>query len=184
MTERQPPVLLHLASNLKRLREAAGISQNALAGLSGVSRRMLVAIESGDSNVSLHTLDKIAEALNVLLPDLIVAPVPEGARPGPTLVWRGEKAGSEANLMASVPAGRMAELWEWRLAPGDRYESGCDPQGWHEMVMVIQGTLTLAIDGQPQQLGPGSAMALRSDRVLVFSNEGAETVQFIRNVVL
>ncbi len=179
--DRQAPVLLHLASNLKRLRRDAGISQDALAARSGVSRRMLVAIEAGDSNVSLQTLDKIAHALGVLLPDLIVDP----ALPGrPTLAWRGEKPGSEAKLLVSVPATRLAEMWEWQLAPGDRYESGPDPDGWHEMVVVISGTLTMAFDGRTSVLAAGAAAAYRSDRPFAFANQGEEPVRFIRNVVL
>ena len=55
-------VLEHVAENVRRLRTAAGLSQQALAETADVSRRMLVGIESGDANVSLNTLDRIAEA--------------------------------------------------------------------------------------------------------------------------
>lgn len=48
-------VLEHVAGNLRRLRQQAGLSQQALAEAAQVSRRMLVAIESGDANVSLNT---------------------------------------------------------------------------------------------------------------------------------
>ena len=54
-------VLQHVSLNVRRLRNAAGMSQSALAERSGVSRRMLVGIESGDANVSLNTLDRIDE---------------------------------------------------------------------------------------------------------------------------
>ena len=40
-------VLQHVSHNVRRLRQAAGLSQSALAECSGVSRRMLVAIEAG-----------------------------------------------------------------------------------------------------------------------------------------
>ena len=41
-------VLQHVSLNVRRLRHAAGLSQGALAEISGVSRRMLVAIEAGE----------------------------------------------------------------------------------------------------------------------------------------
>ena len=56
-------VLQHVSLNVRSLRNANGLSQSALAERSGVSRRMLVAIEAGEKNVSLTTLDLIAEAL-------------------------------------------------------------------------------------------------------------------------
>ncbi|HEQ3657763.1 TPA: helix-turn-helix transcriptional regulator, partial [Pseudomonas aeruginosa] len=69
-TER-PSVLEHVSGNVRRLRLQAGLSQEALARAASVSRRMLVGIESGDVNVSLSTLDRIAAALGVLFPDLV-----------------------------------------------------------------------------------------------------------------
>ena len=63
-TER-PSVLEHVSGNVRRLRLQAGLSQEALARAASVSRRMLVGIESGDVNVSLSTLDRIAAALEV-----------------------------------------------------------------------------------------------------------------------
>ena len=44
-------VLQHVSLNVRSLRNAAGLSQAALAERSGVSRRMLVAIEAGEKNV-------------------------------------------------------------------------------------------------------------------------------------
>ena len=67
-------VLQHVSQNVRRLRLVAQLSQSSLAQQSGVSRRMLVAIEAGEKNVSLTTLDRIAEALDVAFSDLIQAP--------------------------------------------------------------------------------------------------------------
>ncbi len=44
----RPPVLQHVSQNVRRLRNSADLSQTALAEKSGVSRRMLVAIEAGE----------------------------------------------------------------------------------------------------------------------------------------
>ena len=76
----RPPILEHVAGNLRRLRQEAGLSQEALAGRAGVSRRMLVNIERGDANVSLATLDRLAAALAVLFVDLVRSPDPAADR--------------------------------------------------------------------------------------------------------
>ena len=74
-SDERPNVLEHVSENVRRLRRAAGLSQEALASAAGVSRRMLVGIEGGDVNVSLATLDRIAAALGVLFPDLVLVPL-------------------------------------------------------------------------------------------------------------
>jgi len=52
-----------LAEELGRLREDAGLTQEELAELSGVSRRTIVALEGMDANPRLNTLSKLAVAL-------------------------------------------------------------------------------------------------------------------------
>lgn len=60
-----------LAQNLKQLRSGQGWSQEELAKHSGVSRIMIGRLENeGVSSLSLETLEKLAEALNVDLATL------------------------------------------------------------------------------------------------------------------
>lgn len=98
-------MLQYLSSNLRGYRQQAGLSQMALAELSGVSRRMLAGIEAGDRNVSLAVLDKIAAALTISFTDLIQAPEARGDH----LVgnWPG-KARNRAARRCSPPACRRA----------------------------------------------------------------------------
>jgi transcriptional regulator with XRE-family HTH domain len=65
------------------------LSQTALAEKSGVSRRMLVGIEAGETNVSLATLDRVAEALEVAFSDLIQAPNERDSSRINELAWAG-----------------------------------------------------------------------------------------------
>lgn len=97
-------VLQHVSQNVRRLRHAAEMSQTALAEKSGVSRRMLVAIEAGEKNVSLTTLDRVAEALEVAFSDLIQAP--DNRDPGRIneLAWAGSIPGSKAVLLSKANA--------------------------------------------------------------------------------
>lgn len=52
------------AMNLRRLRNAKGLSQDALAYEAGVSRSYLSQIEKGTFYASLKIMGKLAEALN------------------------------------------------------------------------------------------------------------------------
>ena len=61
-------------SNLKKIREAVGLSQNKLATLSGVSNRMIQHYEQGVKDINkaqVETVYKLAKALKVNIEDLI-----------------------------------------------------------------------------------------------------------------
>jgi predicted transcriptional regulator len=58
-------------TNLERLRREAGLTQDALATKSGVSRPVIVRIEGGDiDGTTVRTLKRIADALNVTVREL------------------------------------------------------------------------------------------------------------------
>jgi transcriptional regulator with XRE-family HTH domain len=177
-------VLEHVADNLRRLRQQAGLSQQALSEAAQVSRRMLVAIESGDANVSLNTLDRLAEALGVQFADLLKAQDTQGLARVDALAWRGSDARSHGTLLSSVPAAHQVELWQWTLMPGERYGSHADPQGWCELLYVIEGRLTLEQAGAEQHIAAGDHLVFPSHAGdYAYRNDGDTPLRFIRNVV-
>jgi len=61
-----------ITKNLRRLREAKGLSQEKLARLADVANNTIVKIEAGkNQNPTLDTLKKIAKALEVSIDELI-----------------------------------------------------------------------------------------------------------------
>jgi transcriptional regulator with XRE-family HTH domain len=64
--ERVPQKQLNIfRRNLRRLRNAAGLSQEALAEKTGIAPRYLQMIEAGDFGCSLAVLIRLRRALNV-----------------------------------------------------------------------------------------------------------------------
>ena len=62
----------NLSKNVKRLREAKGLSQEKLARLADVANNTIIKIEAGkNQNPTLDTLNKIAKDLEVSVDDLI-----------------------------------------------------------------------------------------------------------------
>ncbi|MVV51595.1 XRE family transcriptional regulator [Pseudomonas sp. PB120] len=177
-------VLQHVSQNVRRLRHAADMSQIALAEKSGVSRRMLVAIEAGEKNVSLTTLDRVAEALDVAFSDLIQAPDVRDHSRINELAWAGLIPGSKAVLLAKANATREVELWEWRLEPGEHYPSEPDADGWHEQFYVFEGCLTLMVGEVPHRIGAGEFFMFASNQPHSYRNDGEVAVRFVRNVVI
>jgi len=60
-----------VASNLRRLRKELGISQEELAEKCGLHRTYIGAIERSERNITLQTLEKLAESLGVSPHDLL-----------------------------------------------------------------------------------------------------------------
>lgn len=62
----------NLANNIRKLREAKGLSQEKLARLADVANNTLIKMESGENqNPTLVTLKKVAKAFGVSVDDLI-----------------------------------------------------------------------------------------------------------------
>jgi len=176
-------VLAHVSGNLRRFRLAAGLSQVALAEASGISRRMIVALEGGDANISLSSLDKLAAAMGVGFVDLVRDPARTPSADINEVTWRGTAPESAAVLLGSAPAAREAQMWLWSLGPGERYEAEPDPAGWHEMIFVIEGTLRLELSGVAKDHPAGSFAVYGTDRAYAYANPGDTTVRFVRNVI-
>lgn len=86
----------NLAENLRRLREAGGLTQQELSERSGVPRPTLAHLESGAANPTLSVLARVAQALSVPMEELVraeasflttqrLADLPESGRDGTLL---------------------------------------------------------------------------------------------------
>lgn len=60
-----------IGANVRRIREAQGISQEELADRSGLHRTYISQVERAVKNATIQSLDKIANGLSVTLVDLV-----------------------------------------------------------------------------------------------------------------
>lgn len=60
-----------LGNNLRRLRRERGLSQEAFAEKAGIHRTYVGGIERGDRNVTLETVERIADAFDLDPLDLL-----------------------------------------------------------------------------------------------------------------
>lgn len=181
-TDPRADVLAFVAENLRRVRHRAGMSQAALAQASGVSRRMIVDLEGGGTNISLASLDKLADALGATFVELVSDPGAQSRRLD-ALAWRGRDSASQAVLLGSVPARREVQLWSWSLGAGERYDAEPDPAGWHEMVVVTEGCLLIELQEGPLTVQAGDYAIYSSAQPYAYRNTFAGVTRFIRNVV-
>lgn len=59
----QSPLSSNLANNIRKLRAKRKVSQEELADICGIHRTYIGGIERGERNITLRTLEKIAQAL-------------------------------------------------------------------------------------------------------------------------
>src|SRR5262247_4899846 len=80
---REPPSDLNarIAERVRELRAARGLSLDALAGKSGVSRSMISLVERGESSPTAVVLEKLAAGLGVTLASLFDAPADPAKSP-------------------------------------------------------------------------------------------------------
>lgn len=60
-----------LASNVRAMRLAAGVSQEELASRCGLHRTYVGSVERGERNATLSTLEVLASVLGVSVPELL-----------------------------------------------------------------------------------------------------------------
>jgi transcriptional regulator with XRE-family HTH domain len=173
-------IAAQLASRLRTLRRARGLSLDQLATRASVSKGILVRIEQGRGNPSIALLCSAAAALGVSVADLVQPETPEpleivDARS--RVLWRGPKGGT-ASLLVGSSGPDMVELWAWELRRGEEYTAVAHPQGTQELLHVNHGRLALTVGDARTVVDAGRSALAYTDRPHAYACAGRETVSF------
>ncbi|MGD1012309.1 MAG: cupin domain-containing protein [Acidimicrobiales bacterium] len=175
-----------LASNLRRLRGARGLTLEGLAKRAGVSRGMLIQIEQRRVNPTLATLVRLGEALDIGLAELVEL----GARQGARVISRDEAVnlwssenGSSGRLLVGSEQLEHIELWDWRLAPGDKNVAEAHLAGTKEIIHVLAGDLVLDVGGESYDVTAGESIVFSADADHCYENKGDEVLRLVMVVV-
>jgi transcriptional regulator with XRE-family HTH domain len=174
-----------LASTVRAARERKRWTLAVLADRSGLSKGMLLQIESGRTNPSIGTLIRIANAFGVGVWELFASPseAVKLAAPSEALtLWRSSKGGA-AVLLVGAASPQPIELWDWRLAPGDVYKADAHLPTTMEVIHVQRGTLSLVIGKRKVTIGAGSSAVARMDQPHQYRNEGRSWARFSMVVI-
>ncbi len=170
-----------LAGKIKNYRKISKLSLDELSRRAGISKGMLVEIEKGSANPSIGILCKLSAALGLSVADLVnVSSEPAvhlvDAPEIPTL-WHGPLGGT-ARLLAGTTGPDMIELWQWEMAPGERFDSDGHTTGTVELFHVEQGILTIGIDGEQWQVKAGQSLVARTDVPHHYANSAETPLRF------
>jgi transcriptional regulator with XRE-family HTH domain len=175
-----------VARNTRRLRTNRGWSLDQLASRSGVSKGMLVHLEQGRTNPSLGTLCKLAETFGLTLASLVElheAPVVRVVRPNETVELLASDKGSSGRLLVGSDEREHVEMWHWALAPGDSSRSEAHADGTRELLHVVDGTLTLEVDGVEHTVSAGGAALFHADRPHAYRNDDEQPLRLVMVVL-
>lgn len=167
MSERAEDILNRLPARLKEARRAQGLSLEAVANLSGVSRSMVSQIERGESSPTIATLWNLTRALQVDFAGLLDGEAPrdrvEVLRAGeaPTIDNRGE--GCRIRILSPPEEAGHHELYELIFAGGGVLESRPHARGAREQLVVIEGRVSVESGAARQEIGVGDTARYAAD---------------------
>ena len=166
-----------IAERVRDLRVAQGLSLEALATKSGVSRSMISLVERGESSPTAVVLDKLATGLGVVLASLFDAPAAEAphgpiARRDEQPEWRDPASGYVRRSVSPPGVPQPFRIVEVRFPAGARvaFETGARDARVHQQVWVLEGAIDVTVGDERHQLRKGDCLAMRLDRPTMFHN--------------
>lgn len=174
-----------LAARLRQLRAVAGLSLDALAHKSGVSRSNISLIERGRSSPTAVVLDKLASALGVSVASMFEAE-PAAAPPSPLVrvadqpVWDDPASGYRRRNV-SPPGASPLQLVDVIFPAGQRvaFETAARDADIHQLVWMIDGVMEIGHGRDQWRLQPGDCLAMRLDAPIHFHNPGAKPARYL-----
>lgn len=184
-------ISVSVGQNVRRERQRAGLSVRELARRLGVSASFLSQFELGQSQAAVSTLFAIASELNLSLDDLLghsVAPVNEHrnseADPPPAPEeYLAFQTGVRWQRLAELE-GEQVDFLLTEYEPGADSAPADQPQthSGNDYGYVLEGTLTIVINGRRRLVKQGNAVAMRGDvphRLLNETDKLVRTIWFV-----
>ena len=154
-----------LAASLRTARKARGLSLDAAAKLSGVSRSMVSQIERGESSPTVATLWALTQALQLDFAGLLEGrPTPgiEVTRAGTAPVI--QRGGVTIRILSAPESIGQHEVYELVFRDGAKLISDPHSPGCREHLTVLEGSLTVTSGEATESLAPGDVARYPADR--------------------
>jgi len=166
-----------IGENLKRLRSESGLSLDAVAKLSGVSKSMLGQIERGEVNPTMSTLWRISNGLKISFSILVTR-----AQDDAEIVTRAgveplvEDGGKVRNYpIFGFDAERGFEMYAVEIDPGGYLQADAHISGSQEFITLNTGRLAIRVAEEEHVLEAGDAIRFKADVPHSYHNPSAET---------
>lgn len=170
-----------LGQRLKAARQRHGLTLDALAQRSGVSRAMISRVERGESSPTAALLVRLGSglglSLSALLEDAGTGPL---ARRAAQPVWRDPASGYLRRNVSPRGTGSGFEIVEVELPAGAevRLDSAQGAPALDQQIWVLQGRLDLTVEGVRHDLAEGDCLQMHLRGPIIYRNPGATPVRY------
>jgi transcriptional regulator with XRE-family HTH domain len=177
-----------IADRVRELRAEHGLSLDALASKSGVSRSMLSLIERGESSATAVVLEKLAAGLRVTLASLFDAPkaavrAPSGplARREDQSQWQDPDSGYIRRNVSPSNVPHPMQIVEVHFPPRARvaFETGARDQRVYQQIWILQGIMSITLGNERHRLREGDCLAMQLDQPTIFHNPTGKPARYV-----
>lgn len=164
---------IEMGQRIRDARQARGLSLRAVGDLAGVSQSFLSQVERGVASPSVSTLIRIADAVERPVASLLAGSDPSArvvraddrrqlSHPG--LWWVDE--------FLTPPAARRLQVNLTLIEPGFQGDEPHSHASDEELVVVLEGVMTIEVAGERFELNEGDALLLDPKLPHTFMNPG------------
>lgn len=171
-----------LAASLQAARLDRGLSVNALAELSGVSRAMIGKVERGQAQPTAALLGRLSGALGMTLSELVARAEEDDrrlVRAAEQPTWTDPDSGYRRRALSPRPGGPL-ELVEVELPAGAEVAFPAKTYSFvHQQIWVLAGRLNFHEGQTLHELRTGDCLQLGSPAPGTFHNPGGEPCRYL-----
>jgi transcriptional regulator with XRE-family HTH domain len=173
-----------IANRVRALRADRGMTLDALAARSEVSRSMISLVERGESSPTAVVLDKIATGLGVPLASLFDdagAPPEPVSRRADRTSWRDPQSGYARRNVSPPNYPSPIQIVEVVLPAGARvaYETGAREASIHQQVWVQEGSIEVTLGKVTHRLAPDDCLAMKLEQPTAFRNRTRKPARYV-----
>jgi transcriptional regulator with XRE-family HTH domain len=157
-----------LGKTVQRLRKAYNLSLSELSEQSGVAKSIISQIERNETNPTLATIWRLAQALDVSIDRVLQAaedePFVEKSTKGDTPVLMSDDGRCRLVIIGWIKTVEWLQWYDFQAEPGGTLDSEAHQRGSIECLSVIEGELDVEVAGSIERARAGETLRYRCDR--------------------
>ena len=165
-----------LGKTVQRLRKAYNLSLSELSEQSGVAKSIISQIERNETNPTLATIWRLAQALDVPIERVLQAaedePFVGRSSKGDTPILVSDDGRCRLSIIGWIKTVEWLQWYDFTADPGGALASEAHQRGSVESLSVTAGELTVEVGGAVECARAGETLRYRCDRPHVIRNLG------------
>jgi transcriptional regulator with XRE-family HTH domain len=167
-----------LGRTVQRLRKSYSLSLSELSLQSGVAKSIISQIERNETNPTLATIWRLAQALDISIDRVLQTaedePFVEKSTRGDTPILVSDDGKCRLAIIGWIKTVEWLQWYDFTAEPGGALESDPHQRGSIESLSLIEGELEVEVAGVRETAKAGETLRYRCDRPHVIRNVAAK----------